>query len=874
MKFPALALAASLASGIVADRLTATGFPHAANLFVFLSAALVLSGLLLAIFRRTTLAWVAALLAWSALGAAALRLERRAVPSNHVTSLLARGALNIEQPLRWRGALRLDPLELPWGLRYQLDLEAVQSAGAWIPASGGLRADYYFDEPSSHQLYVRPGGRAGDRVELLVRARTVRNFANPGSFDYRAFLARQDVHLTATVRSAALIERIPGPPPALAHRLARWRGRLLHEADALFAASDARAAVVRAMLLGDRSFLDTEQVEAFRQTGAYHILVLSGMQVGVLAAVLLWTARRLRLSPLLRISLTIAALWAYAGIVEDQPPIARAVWMATFYLLSYALFRRTHVLNAIGLAALVILGARPSELSDASFLLSFLAVATIGGIAAPWLERTAGIYLRALDHLGDVTRDASHPPRAAQFRLDLRVATAWLAGHLPSFASRFAAVTITAPCRTGLWLWETIVISAAIQLTMLPLMAQYFHRVTVLGLAANVPAALLTGLIVPFGFLSLGAGILWQPLGQLLGHILGPAVGALLWSVDVVSRLPWTSYRVPSPPVSVLVAFFLATTLLSATILMAKRRATWAAGALLLTLALLIALSPFAPRLHKDRLEVTVLDVGQGDSIFVAFPGGRTMLVDGGGLPGSSYIRSRRAGIDVGEDVVSPFLWARGLKRLDVVALTHAHQDHLGGLAAVLRNFQVGELWVGRGVPTRAYAALLTEARARGVPVVQRRRGEQIDWGLVRMRVLWPESADPANVAQNDESLVLRIETGRQSLLLAGDIERPVEHALVASGDSLSTDFLKVPHHGSRTSTTEAFLDSVQPRFAAISVGETNPFGHPNTDVLRRIAGRGTRLYRTDRDGAITVLSDGKRLELRTFLAAPLTPAP
>jgi competence protein ComEC len=312
------------------------------------------------------------------------------------------------------------------------------------------------------------------------------------------------------VRSTALIEKIPGPPPVLAHRLARWRGRLLHEADALFAASDDRAAVVRAMLLGDRSFLDTEQVEAFQQTGAYHILVLSGLQVGVLAAILLWTARRLRLPLLFRIGLTISALWAYAGIVENQPPILRAVWMATFYLLAYALFRRTHVLNAIGLAALVILGARPSEISDASFLLSFLAVATIGGIAAPWLERTAGIYLRALDHLGDVTRDASHPPRAAQFRLDLRAATAWLAGHLPHFTSRYAATAITAPCRAGLWLWETIVISTAIQLAMLPLMAQYFPRAS--WASRQHPRGIVHRADRALG-LGPWAGVVWQPLG-------------------------------------------------------------------------------------------------------------------------------------------------------------------------------------------------------------------------------------------------------------------------------------------------------------------------------------------------------------------------
>lgn len=865
MKFPALALAAFLASGIVAERFLATSFPQSALLFIVSSAALIVAGLVLVVARRTTVAWMAVLLAWSALGASASRLERFDVPADHITALLAQNALNIDQPLRWRGTLRQDPLTLPWGVRHQLDLEAVQSAGQWMAVSGGLRSDSYFPDNSAGE---RSPLRAGDRVEILARARTVRNFGNPGSFDYRTFLARQDIHLTSTMRSSELIEKIPGPPASFAHRLARLRGHLLRQTDAMFAAADDRAAVVRAMLLGDRSFLDTEQVEAFQQTGAYHILVLSGLQVGVLAAVLLWVSRRLRLPMALAIALTIGALWAYAGIVEDQPPIARAVWMATLYLLAFAFFRRTHVLNALGIAALVILGARPSEISDASFLLSFLAVAAIGGIAAPWLERTAGTYLRALDHLGDVTRDASHPAHAAQFRLDLRAAAGWLANHLPKRRPGMARTIVTAPCRVGLWLWETIVISAAIQLTMLPLMAQYFHRVSVLGLAANVPAVLLTGAIVPVGFLSLGASLLWQPLGRLAAYILAPVVGWMLWSVQIVARLPPTSFRVPSPPVAVLAAFFAAATLFAAMILLAKRRAALVAGAAVATLAVVIAIYPFAPRLDAQRLEITMVDVGQGDSIFVAFPGGKTMLLDGGGLPGSAYIRSRRAGMDVGEDVVSPFLWSRGLKRLDVVALTHAHQDHLAGLAAVLRNFQVGELWVGRDIQTPAYAALLDEARASGVPVIHKKRGDRLNWNGVRMQVLWPESLEPAKAAANNDSLVLRLQSGMETLLLTGDIEQLVERTLEANGDSLAADFLKVPHHGSRTSTTAPFLNSVHPRFAAISVGENNPFGHPNADVLRRIESEGARLYRTDRDGAITMLTDGQQMEVRTFLLA------
>ena len=250
--------------------------------------------------------------------------------------------------------------------------------------------------------------RAGQRVEILARARPVRNFGDPGAFDYRGALEQQGINLTATLRNPALMQEMPGAAPKVTHYLARLRGRLLNDLDDMLRPAEDRTAIARAMLLGDRSFLDSQEAESFRETGAFHILVLAGLHVGVLAALFFWAGKKLRLPIAARAMLTIAALGFYLTIIEDRPPIMRAALMATIYLLGGMLYRRMALLNAVSLAAVVILLFRPSELAQASFQLSFLAAAILAGIAAPLLERTAEPYHRALEHLGDVTRDGGY----------------------------------------------------------------------------------------------------------------------------------------------------------------------------------------------------------------------------------------------------------------------------------------------------------------------------------------------------------------------------------------------------------------------------------------------------------------------------------
>jgi competence protein ComEC len=288
----------------------------------------------------------------------------------------------------------------------------------------------------------------------------------------------------------------------------------------------------------------------------------------------------------------------------------------------------------------------------------------------------------------------------------------------------------------------------------------------------------------------------------------------------------------------------------------------------LAVLLLVCATYPFAPGLTSGALEASVLDVGQGDSIFVAFPDGRTLLIDGGGTYGASRFGGVRIGLDIGESVVSPFLWQRGIRCLDAIALSHAHTDHLDGLNAILDNFRVQELWVGRAVDSQPFRDLLAHARARGVRIVDRTRGDNFSWGGVTGLVLWPEDHSTAAAASNNDSLVLRLEFGRRAFLLPGDIEKPIESDLVLRDDPLAADVLKVPHHGSRTSATEPLLHAVQPGYAVISVGETNSFGHPHRETLDRLRAARARTLRTDQDGTVTFSSDGSTVRVTTFVAA------
>ena len=871
MKLPAVGIVAAFAGGILLGlfgapaRVVLAPYPALIGGVAFV---LIICGIALAMRDRMWPAASVAFLSWILLGSLGGVISRQPLPAEHVLSRIDAQQLPLRTPLRWYGALREEPARLPWGYGFELSLKGVDTANGFLPLAGGMRVGFTPNENDA----ALPEIHAGDEISLLAEGRLPLVYKDPGAFNRREFLAREDIHLLATLRTSVLLEKVESSKPSIHSRIALLRRQLRERLDAMFAGSPKTASILRAMLLGDRSFVDrTESVE-FQKTGTFHVLVLAGLHVGALAAFLFWVGRKLRLSRSWYSLAILVLLFGYVVIVEQRAPVLRAGLMTGIVVVGSLFYRRLELLNSAALAALLLLIAKPAFVTDTGFLLSFLAIGSIAGLAAPIIDGTIQPYVRAVANWRDVTRDVGLRPWQVQFRLDFRDAVGLLTGKLQGrgkqVVERLSTLMASASLRTS----EIFLLSLVLQLGMLPMMARDFHRVSLIGPVANSFAVPLTGVIVPLGFLSLGLGMVIPWAAELL-------VRPLAWLVLLQERIigwfaaiPHGSYRIPGPPWWLMVAFFVAA-LLAVIVLRAERPGRWTEAFVavsFLAAAMMVAIYPFRPSLNRGQLEVTVLDVAQGDSILVVSPRGSTLLIDGGGAFTGFRGREEHLGADPGEEAVSAYLWSRGIRTLDAVALTHGHQDHVGGLTAVLENFGVKRLILGKETAAPAFVRLKETAEQRRVAIEHEQRGQSFQWDGVQVDFLWPEGGAAGEVgaqAKNNDSLVIRLQYGERSVLLPGDAEKQVEYAMLAENDPslLHADVLKVGHHGSKNSTLPEFLGAIAPQVSIISSGEENPYGHPSPELLERLKASGSRVMRTDRNGEVRVLTDGHDLLVSCF---------
>ncbi len=739
--------------------------------------------------------------------------------------------------------------------REPLSIEGLIEESTFVPE--GARLDVLIERretnPGSALTQAAPGLRAilsgprslhrGDRVRVLARLHRPEPQRNPGGRDLRTELRHRGIALVGSLDANGIEVLAPGP--------LLWR--MLDELRDYFAkrcaeicTSPQRAALVSSLGVGDRAGLDVVTEEALVDSGLIHLLSSSGLHLAVatvLAASLLralllkfaW-ARRRRASSLAAL-LALPFIAAQILLLGAPWPALRAGLAAALALTAPLLSRRFDSLTGLLLGICLCGALEPASVEGLPLLLSFTGVLGLI-LLAPRLREM--IPLR-------------RPPPGATLR-----------AH-PIAVAREEFIRLACA-------------SAAATLCTAPIMAASFHRVSLIAALANAVG------LWP-GLCALPLASLAVPL-ESLGHALNlPLALPLVWAADglaglvlffarAFASLPVAAIALPAPGIVVSGLWILALALLAglpapwavtANPLSARPRTLALRAAVPLALLACVVFARHAAAQAEGRLDAIFLSVGEGDATIVRFPDGSAMLVDGGGdlrdLPAPEGL----ARIDPGSRDVVPALSELGISRLDVIVLSHPHPDHAGGLFSVLRAMPVGELWLtGEPGPLDIGGRLARAANERGVPVRTPRPGEVWTRSDARVEVLAPDPGWRTERSTNDNSLVLRVVHGETALLLAGDVEALAEAQLAQGTRPLHAQLLKAGHHGSRTSSTDAFLRAVAPATVVFSMGTQNPFGFPHPDVVARAEALGARTMRTDQ-GAVIAESDGRVLRVHSF---------
>ena len=856
-------------------------------------------------WRRAALITLILLANCFACGGLLWSLSEVGVAANRVKTLFERGLIQADEPVEIWGIITAAPELAPDRIYLEVALENLATLGKEQAASGTVRVVLPFNEAQDRAEYDALRLEYGARIRALTNLRKSQGFRNPGATDFDEMLEYRGYDANGLIKSALLIERIGD---GARHRILSFLYGLRANAIAVILRSFTQptSGILAAALFGNQHFLSQDTAESFRIGGTFHLLVISGLHVAMLALIAAWLTAKLFASRGLRCALMIALLWAYALMIGAQPAITRATVMLTFVLIGQLIFRTAPGANTLAASALVLLAWQPRDLFNPGFQLSFLTVLMIVLVTVPLLER--------IKNLGEWQPSAvtPYPPRVP-------VWLKWCAEVLHWNEAEFREEMSKAPIRYRLekaraakwlsatkrrrllqqsirWTATTILATVVVQIGLLPMMIAQFHRVSLVSPLTNaIQGALMFALMI------VGAAylLLYALIGSLVMK-LAVMVNAVGWATAHAADglLMWRKLNFRVPDYGANAAWMYAAYFALAFVLVialsfwnpfslhrrdAENSQRLRRGVLAflsvcaMAFIVLIAILVWHPHPHefeKGRLSITFLDVGQGDGMLISFPNGKLMLLDSGGrIPtdlalteGEEVFVEDR--ISIGEAAVSPYLWQRGIKRLDFVAASHGHSDHVQGFTDIGQSFAIGAALTGV-IPTedQQFETFRQAANYAGAPLQSIARGDSLEIDGVRVEVLTPfRDALNAPQAANNQSLTLRVRFGQRVFLLTGDMEKEIEARLVAENEVLKTDVLKVAHHGSRSSSTANFLTRAKPTIAVISVAHLSPFDHPHAETMEGLKTIGAQILQTSRCGAITISTDGKDLQVKMFV--------
>ena len=672
--------------------------------------------------------------------------------------------------------------------------------------------------------------RYGKHVILTGVLQQPQDRRNPGGFDYRAYLARQGIVGIIDAKGLLRIGEQGGFLPL--SWIEALRIRTERVIDHIYTTSGTvdpalHAQLLKGILLGKRSDLPTETLDIFRNSGTFHVLAVSGLHVGLVAMFCYVGFSCFRLPRKVLCLLTIVSVLMYACLIGFRPSVFRASLMAILFLFATLIDRDADLYNLLAFAALVLLLLNPLQMWDVGFQLSFIAVASIVYFV-PKMEAPLRRFWE---------NEAASPSQES--------------------------VSVLTRVRNAVvkWLVLSYLVTLAAQIGTTPLIAYHFFRTYPLGIIVGPFAVGLVSLIVAVGMASVCIGFIYLPLAELLALFNHAIISVFLGLIGMFGQT-WGVVKLTPLTLGgfvLYIACFLGIV-------------QWRSVCRHWKIASLIGLSVLAlwvwdTAFHeKGRLlEVVTLDVGQGDATFVRFPDNRTLLVDGG-IQRTYYDDKRQQWVDydVGERVIEPYLDSRGIRRLDMVVLTHPDVDHGGGLGYILENFEVGRVLGISDMPltSETHRRLHAIVNANDIPYAFPYAGNIELTPTATLNLLHPMDAASTNLLdqdKNDDSLVMKLTYNAVDILFTGDIGKNAEARLIASGQDLRSEILKVPHHGSRTSSSAAFIAAVAPRYAIFSLGQNRRYQFPHADVVARYRAHGCAQLRTDELGAITLRTDGKR---------------